>query len=1055
MLKSIGHFDLSSPLTPTLRFWHKFDLPTNSLGTVQVSQNGGLSWTPVYTQSQSFATWQQVTIDLSAYKGQHITLAFFLHEVGSNQADAIPLNKTNAFSPSKQIVPFSAAAFWLVGGLGLVVANRKKRVGWSMVSLLIFLTACITYGPDPDYDYNNLDLTKGNLELVFPAGDAGYVPGGNALSPDGKWMVASHHDSNHLQGDSFVSLINLEENKVYDDVLEGNRWQWIDNEHIRINLTLIRVSDMAQWKLERSNTFEGDLGPLETADHIFAVDGFNSTYSLMTTDPNLPYVMNSNLSRSDTEAFLANRPHTIVRRSTTLGHSEPAYSPDGQYYVLAGLFEDRTIDTLVESEAVYAADGTEIGYGYKYGWSTYFLGWAYDSSGAYFFYAPRTPDGNALYRQYPTYKILVPGAASSPGTPIPATVAPASTAATETSRQSTLFATYALGLIGSLGLVVTNRKKQPLWPLTGLIIFLVACIRIGPSPDYDYNHLDLTKGNLELVFPASETGFVSGSEGMSPDGRWMAVTTLDSDQTRRLNPVSLINLEKNVIYENVVEGNRVRWLDNNHLRVGFNLIRVSDMVQWELERGDSFEGDLGPLEAADHIFAIDGFNSTYSLMTTDPDFPYVMDANMSKAETEAFLADRPHTIVKRSITLGISEPAYSPDGRYYVLAGLFEDAVFDSRVESPAVYAADGTEIGHGYKYGWFPTFLGWAYDSSGAYFRYSPRTPDGNLLYRQYPTYKILVPGAASSPGTPIPATVVPASTAGTMVNPIATGEIATQRGSQKNLAWYKLATQSGSGGWYLDDVELFLGSPPVAVADSAITAKDTVVVIPVLTNDSDADGDDLTVPAITQPGNGQATINPDNTVTYTPTTGFESTDTFFYTVQDTYNNEDTGQVTVSVMQPITIEAENYTGHIPRTGQSWLTRTTFAGYSGNGYVQTSADIGSLYATDYISNSPELQYQVAFSQTGVYAVWVYGAATNAGGDSVHIGLNGAVNPSSAAVTGFQPNQWNWSRRTMASGMATITITTPGIHTLNVWMREDGLRLDRLLIVSGEVYVPDS
>ena len=54
-----------------------------------------------------------------------------------------------------------------------------------------------------------------------------------------------------------------------------------------------------------------------------------------------------------------------------------------------------------------------------------------------------------------------------------------------------------------------------------------------------------------------------------------------------------------------------------------------------------------------------------------------------------------------------------------------------------------------------------------------------------------------------------------------------------------------------------------PVANSDSATTAEDTAVVIPVLANDVDMDEDALTVTNLTQPANGTATLNADNTVT------------------------------------------------------------------------------------------------------------------------------------------------------------------------------------------------
>ena len=92
---------------------------------------------------------------------------------------------------------------------------------------------------------------------------------------------------------------------------------------------------------------------------------------------------------------------------------------------------------------------------------------------------------------------------------------------------------------------------------------------------------------------------------------------------------------------------------------------------------------------------------------------------------------------------------------------------------------------------------------------------------------------------------------------------------------------------------------TPPVATAD-AINAVDgvaRVIAAAELTdNDTDTDGDTLTITGVTDPADGTAVLNQDGTVTYTATPGFIGADSFDYTVSDGNGGTDTATVTINV---------------------------------------------------------------------------------------------------------------------------------------------------------------
>ena len=94
-----------------------------------------------------------------------------------------------------------------------------------------------------------------------------------------------------------------------------------------------------------------------------------------------------------------------------------------------------------------------------------------------------------------------------------------------------------------------------------------------------------------------------------------------------------------------------------------------------------------------------------------------------------------------------------------------------------------------------------------------------------------------------------------------------------------------------------------PIAINDLATTNEDTGLLIDVLANDSDPDGETITLVAVTDPANGLAVIddrgtpnNPsDDRILYTPDPNYNGTDTFTYGIFDGVSVVN-GTVTVTV---------------------------------------------------------------------------------------------------------------------------------------------------------------
>jgi subtilisin family serine protease len=113
--------------------------------------------------------------------------------------------------------------------------------------------------------------------------------------------------------------------------------------------------------------------------------------------------------------------------------------------------------------------------------------------------------------------------------------------------------------------------------------------------------------------------------------------------------------------------------------------------------------------------------------------------------------------------------------------------------------------------------------------------------------------------------------------------------------------AVPNNTYGWgRIDALAAVLEALPTnAVNDTAVTMEGVAVRINVLANDSDPDGDQLTITSVGPASHGSVINNGDGTLTYTPATGYLGVDTFTYTIcapEGCLTSSSTAAVTVTV---------------------------------------------------------------------------------------------------------------------------------------------------------------
>ena len=157
-----------------------------------------------------------------------------------------------------------------------------------------------------------------------------------------------------------------------------------------------------------------------------------------------------------------------------------------------------------------------------------------------------------------------------------------------------------------------------------------------------------------------------------------------------------------------------------------------------------------------------------------------------------------------------------------------------------------------------------------------------------------------------------------------------------------------------------------------------------------------------------------------------------------------------------VSIEAEEYSmcafGEGRSINHEWVS-VEHINSSGNMYLTAMPD-EKVHMKE--ERGPGLHYDVYFPDNGTYYVWISMRGNSYGNDT--IGLNWNLNDTESDMTiiaSFAWNsygQWEWEPQTSEEPL-NISVSGGETATLTVWMREDGVQFDRLIISSNPEYDP--
>ncbi|MEM7576548.1 MAG: putative Ig domain-containing protein [Planctomycetota bacterium] len=152
-----------------------------------------------------------------------------------------------------------------------------------------------------------------------------------------------------------------------------------------------------------------------------------------------------------------------------------------------------------------------------------------------------------------------------------------------------------------------------------------------------------------------------------------------------------------------------------------------------------------------------------------------------------------------------------------------------------------------------------------------------------------------------------------------------------------------------------------------------------------------------------------------------------------------------------VTIEAERFSNRVDRDdGYVWTVQDN--ANASDGQVVTALQGGFAGILNPGADDPRLDYQVTFETPGTYYVWIRGFGSGSA-DSAHIGLNGTQITTQGGISDISGSNPNWGSRGTGGNTISLDIPAAGDYTLNLWPREDGVSIDKLLLTTDPSYTP--
>jgi hypothetical protein len=146
-----------------------------------------------------------------------------------------------------------------------------------------------------------------------------------------------------------------------------------------------------------------------------------------------------------------------------------------------------------------------------------------------------------------------------------------------------------------------------------------------------------------------------------------------------------------------------------------------------------------------------------------------------------------------------------------------------------------------------------------------------------------------------------------------------------------------------------------------------------------------------------------------------------------------------------VAMEAEHFHATSSEASEDHLWQELeLTGTSGGRCLELTPDVDATWLNSPATTAPKLEYSVNFTQTGTFYIHVRGdtgAKTIGTSDSCFAGVDGAA--TSAFMFSNVSGAWGWLTQP-------TSVTTTGVHVVQIFGREDGFRVDKIVVSTSNV-----